>query len=280
MKPFQNILCPVDFSDDSYKAIEQASFLARMLQADLTLLHVVRRKLPAALGVVKGSDQSSQSIIDQATDDARTLLREAKRKYVPFAITCKSNIRYGKRVKEIVQEAKERNSNLILLPYPADLSTANQIISDLLKEASCPVMIYRHPDQHKGFRRFLVGFPHTFDFKPLGHFLHDHFALMVQELHLLAPAESEEAYQLINEAKWLSSLNMANVSIQAEAKPSAFAEEVAKTMTERKSHLLVMAYPESRDRSGQQMLSKILEKVAYPILVWKEKQPQIPGPAV
>jgi universal stress protein A len=269
MKRLQHILCPVDFSETAYQAVKQASFLARMLQADLTLLHVIRAKLPASLRVVHGGDQSSQQIVDQATTDARTMLREAKRKYVPYAITCKSNIRYGKRCPEILAEARERQSDLIILPYPEEQAKPVAFLKELLAEAPCPVLIYRHPSSHEGFRRFLVAFPHVFDFKPMGTYLNDFFSPMIQELHLLAPAETESAYQLINEARWLSSLGLSMVSIQAEAKPKAFPEELEKTAQERSSQLVFTAYPDPKDKGDMQMLSQILKKVHFPLLIWK-----------
>ncbi len=41
MFPYKKILCPIDFSEASYKALEEAKKLANSFSADLLVLHVI-----------------------------------------------------------------------------------------------------------------------------------------------------------------------------------------------------------------------------------------------
>ena len=47
MKSFEHILCPIDFSDPSHQSLGLAEQLARDLQAELTVLHVIDSRLPS-----------------------------------------------------------------------------------------------------------------------------------------------------------------------------------------------------------------------------------------
>ncbi|RMG25848.1 MAG: universal stress protein, partial [Bacteroidetes bacterium] len=112
MKQLYHLLCPVDFSAASYEAIEKAGFLAQLFQADLTLLHVV--KVPVSFGVDYGMDEQSEVLTQKAARHARLLLREAKRAYIPYAVKCKSSIRFGQPAREILREVKQLKADLLI----------------------------------------------------------------------------------------------------------------------------------------------------------------------
>ena len=200
MKQINQILCPVDFSEASYHAIEQASFLAKMYQANLTLVHVVSNVLPESLGIVHGNDMESQKMVGQAEERARELLRAAKRKYVPFAITCKSSIRFGSIADSILAEANDRSSDLIVIARAsmADDGRPSSLSRVLMERASCPVMAYCPNEQERvGFRRILIPLHPKMETSPLQHYVKDYLSQMMPEIHLVAMAEPQdsEAYK-------------------------------------------------------------------------------------
>lgn len=163
MDTLKHILCPVDFSPSSYDAVEKASFLARLFQADLTLLHVIS-VVPRSFGVVYGLDDSSQTLIDDAHEKIRTLLREAKKKYVPYAVTCKSSIRTGRVSTEILREAEAQQADMILMAAHG-LSLSGSM-SEVIDGANCAVVAYQrleteNGEQRLGFRKILVPVDHT-----------------------------------------------------------------------------------------------------------------------
>lgn len=163
MDALKHILCPVDFSPSSYDAVEKASFLARLFQADLTLLHVVS-VVPQSFGVVYGLDSSSQTLVEDAHEKIRTLLRDAKKKYVPYAVTCKSVVRTGRVSTEILAEAEAQNTDMILMATHG-LSLSGSI-TEVIEGAHCPVVAYQrleaeNGEQRLGFRKILVPVDHT-----------------------------------------------------------------------------------------------------------------------
>ncbi|GAB4422563.1 MAG: hypothetical protein OHK0039_38670 [Bacteroidia bacterium] len=160
MDSLKNILCPVDFSASSYDAVEKASFLAQLLRADLTLLHVVS-VLPQSFGVVYGLDLDSQNLVADAETKIRELLRQVKQRYVPYVVSCKSVIREGRVADEIIAQASESQTDLIIMAtHGLHLSES---ISTVISHAPCPVVAFqRLPseegvlEQHKGFRKILI----------------------------------------------------------------------------------------------------------------------------
>jgi nucleotide-binding universal stress UspA family protein len=151
--PFKRLLCAVDFSDSSLRALELACSLARESDATLTILHVIEwpwheppppvwEELPpeqaAALAEFRRYREKS------ATERLTTLIPEAAgghRATLP-------RVAHGKPYVEILRAAAEDRADLIVIGVhgrnAAGLmlfgSTANQIV----RGATCPVLTLRH----------------------------------------------------------------------------------------------------------------------------------------
>ncbi|MEZ4776660.1 MAG: universal stress protein [Bacteroidia bacterium] len=194
MNRLKHILCPVDFSEASYQAIEKASFFAQLFQADLTLLHVIN-VLPQSFGVVFGLDINSNNMVEKATENARTLLREAKKNYVPYAVTCKSSIRVGNHAEQILLEADEISADLIVLNLPemasSDASGKASYTDHLVLHADCPVMTFRanKPDgieARKGFRKILIPVNRNSPLAEIYRYLDQYLSFMAPEITLFS----------------------------------------------------------------------------------------------
>jgi nucleotide-binding universal stress UspA family protein len=205
MKHLNHILCPVDFSENSYAAIEKASFLAQLFQADLTLLHVLS-VLPRSFGVVWGRDRQSEADVAEATEKARALLRAAKQKYVPYAVTCKSSIRVGKVSEEILQESEALGSDLIVMAmHGAKLSEAS-LTTKVISHSARPVLTYyaskaEGEESRKGFRRILIPVDPVVGISELSQFVAQYLSLMSPEVLLLTILNPEAAPQRVDQAK-------------------------------------------------------------------------------
>jgi len=81
----KKILCPVDFSDVSANGMEYASYLAKALQASLTLLHVRTSIWPEAVQLKQESRRSNEEI-----HSALSLFKEEVQK--EFSIDCSYHI--------------------------------------------------------------------------------------------------------------------------------------------------------------------------------------------
>lgn len=73
-KPFHRVLCPVDFSDSSRRALELAVDLVHGSDSAITLLHVVEpphvfSEEPVALEIDGGIVSRSQALLDQCASD-------------------------------------------------------------------------------------------------------------------------------------------------------------------------------------------------------------------
>jgi universal stress protein A len=190
MQKLRHILCPVDFSPASYDAVEKACFLAQVLQADLTLLHVIN-VLPQTFGVLRETDQKSQDLVQEVTERTRTLLRETKQRYIPYAVRSKSIIRSGRVTEEVVKAARQINADLLVLPSRG--STFEPLVSTILRDAHCPVLAYQRlpheadlPEQSRGFRRVLIALDEEGNLSGLEEFLMRYLSMMDPEVYLLA----------------------------------------------------------------------------------------------
>ena len=147
-----SILCGVDFSPGSLKALDVACGLAVESGADVTALHTIAWPWdePPAPDFDKMAPEQAFALQEYrryleagATTRLRNLLTERGCSVDRASVV----VRHGSAHVEILQEAREREADLIVLGAqgrgPFDLalfgSTANQVV----RQASCPVWIAR-----------------------------------------------------------------------------------------------------------------------------------------
>lgn len=191
MERLKRILCPVDFSESSSEVIEKASFLAQLFQADLTLLHVIS-VLPQSFGVIYGLDLNSSQMVETARENARDLLRDLKKKFVPYAITCKSEIRVGRPSEEILKAVQELPADLLIISTqgagegetPVMGAYTHQIISG----AACPVLTFQAANPgsgKKGFRKIIIPVNEQMVMGKIKGFLTRYFSIMGPDVLLV-----------------------------------------------------------------------------------------------
>jgi nucleotide-binding universal stress UspA family protein len=143
--PFQRIVCPVDFSHASQRAVEYALTLAQEACGRLTLLHALEA-LPAeeeaALSRfdITGFHQTMERI-------ARSRLQEAIPRAARDWCRPEFHLGRGKAYQVILEAAEERDADLIVIgnhgrtPIEAVLfgSTTHHVV----RAARCPVLVAR-----------------------------------------------------------------------------------------------------------------------------------------
>ena len=113
MLPFHTILCPVDFSEPSYKALRNAAEVASHFQAELVVVHVI----PAASGIpadpayVFEGPEGYQK--EQKADAEERLIIAVKQ--IPPEIRSRTAIVSGDTADEIVRLAVEEAADLIVI---------------------------------------------------------------------------------------------------------------------------------------------------------------------
>jgi len=139
---FSRILCAVDFTPSSLKALEYAGSLVGKSTARLRLVHVHE---PASVFEPVMADASGAGVVDdrQALEAAHHRLGDLARS-VPRAVG--EVVASGKPYREILRLAAEQQSDLIVIGVhggrpglPAFGSTTNQVV----RQATCPVLSLR-----------------------------------------------------------------------------------------------------------------------------------------
>ncbi len=138
---FHKILCPVDFDENSFAAMEEAANLARQKAAHLFVLHVVPiaawlTSLPSCVDIGLNQERKAQ----------KRLLAVAANRLTDVSHDVMT--RTGDPAVAILHVAQETNTDLIVLashslrsPHPFPGSVAERVI----RQAPCAVMMIKPP---------------------------------------------------------------------------------------------------------------------------------------
>ena len=105
---FTNILCPVDFSTDSERALAAALALARSTHGHVTLVTVVDPILSAGASAAGADDVLNE----QTQAELRQLLERAA---PGMASAVAVSVRVGEAAKEILAQAEDSNADVIVM---------------------------------------------------------------------------------------------------------------------------------------------------------------------
>jgi nucleotide-binding universal stress UspA family protein len=147
---FKRILCPVDFSECSMRALDYAVSLAQEADACLTVQHVF--DLEGTMSEHwrdRLTPPSLRQELEMLEDERRERLARALPESVSTYCDVETVMTSGTPYREILRLAGEKQSDLIVLGVhgrgAADLlffgSTTNQVV----RQAACPVLTIREP---------------------------------------------------------------------------------------------------------------------------------------
>lgn len=146
---YKSILCPVDFSDTSMRALEYAFSMAREADARLTVLHVTPQEFD--LPVEDRGDDSSLTIaefFERRERQARHRLEDAVRAGKEEYCTAEPvTTRAHRPWEEILRVAAERRADLIVMGVQGrgavDLMLFGSTTQRVIRQAACPVLTLR-----------------------------------------------------------------------------------------------------------------------------------------
>ena len=139
MIEIKRILCPVDFSEFSQRAVEHAVAIAGWYDATVTLLHV-RALVPIAPAVPEMLPPMT------LTPDDREELRAALSRFVPdgTAVPFERDVVEGHAASEIVAHANAMRSDLVVLGTRGRTGFERLLLGSVtervLRKAPCPVL--------------------------------------------------------------------------------------------------------------------------------------------
>jgi nucleotide-binding universal stress UspA family protein len=145
---FKQILCPIDFSDSSMRALKYAASLAQEADGCLTVAHIF--ELEGSLGANWREALTPRSIRDELTtleNDRRDKLAHAVPDDVRTYCDVKTVMRPGTPYREILRLADEDKSELIVLGVQGrgavDLAFFGSTANHVVRQATCPVLTVR-----------------------------------------------------------------------------------------------------------------------------------------
>lgn len=143
---YKTILCPIEFSDASTRALEYALTLAQETGARLILLHVVEQLVDASqLGDV--SHFSLQEYRRHLEEDARTRLRSAVPEEARVWCSPEERVLSGKAYHVILDIAQQENVEVIVMGVHGRGVLNRRLFGStthhVVREARCPVLTLR-----------------------------------------------------------------------------------------------------------------------------------------
>jgi len=145
MLPITKILCPTDFSEPSYKALEAANEMAKHFNAEIILIHILSPVLvyPSASltpGMTRMPDISDVERDDMAYKSLSMTLEEK----VSEGIKARSIMAKGNPAEEIVRSAKDEKIDLIIIGTHGFTGWRHMLLGSVAEKvvrlAHCPVL--------------------------------------------------------------------------------------------------------------------------------------------
>lgn len=144
MAVFANILCPIDFSKDSERALASALALARATSGHVTLVTVVDSLLSAGAEAAGAGEA-----LDEQTQRELQSLLERSAGGVPPASVPAVAVRVGKPATEILAQADECNADIIVMGMRgiggAEKLLLGSTSTKVLERATVPVLVVPPP---------------------------------------------------------------------------------------------------------------------------------------
>lgn len=142
---FERILCPVDFSPSSMKALDYALSIAQEAKASLTLLHVVEWSPDDE--VREHRHFNVPEYRRYLEEEARGMLRHAVPEEARLWCETRELVAVGKPRDEIQRVARETGAHLIVMGVHGrgaiDLMLFGSTTHHVIRESHCPVLTIR-----------------------------------------------------------------------------------------------------------------------------------------
>ncbi len=153
-KTENNIIVPVDFSDQSLIAIEQTFNLARLTGATIILLHVLK-VTKTWLGLFSNDEQSIMRL--KIKEQLNKLANDARAK---SGLVVKTMLKDGKLLENILLAAKETDARFLVVGTHASTNIKHKILghnaSRLVREAKCPVITIKGKHHRDGCQNIIL----------------------------------------------------------------------------------------------------------------------------
>jgi len=143
IKPIQLILTPIDFGQASDHALDMAMQFGKVLEARLTLIHVVQT--PSIVGFDSGMGVSQY--IDEVTSQARQSLAQYAQRVQASGLACEAVTEIGSPFQLIVDYAATQQVDMIVMGTHGHTGLQHMLLGSVAERvvrlATCPVLVTR-----------------------------------------------------------------------------------------------------------------------------------------
>lgn len=156
-KEFQinKILIPFDFSDTAALSLEHAVFMAKLLRAEIVLLHIVETlTLPSAIShAFSGFEKKVESASNEKLQELADKLHSEN------GIQVSILTEVGKIYKRIVHTIKQAHIDIVIMGTHGSSGSSYIIGSNtsrVVQESPCPVLAVQHHSKKLGFNKIVL----------------------------------------------------------------------------------------------------------------------------
>jgi len=144
----RNILVPTDFSADSDQAFHTAQSIASRYHARIFLLHVINSAVQQCVADYSINKNIADRLLSESIIFSNEKLQETIAKNQEIGnIKVIYNVRRGRPYEEILEEAVQRDVDLIIIASHGKTGLRKYFIGSVaekvIKEAKCPVLLLR-----------------------------------------------------------------------------------------------------------------------------------------
>jgi len=136
------ILCPVDFSDASRKAVQYAKEFASSMGSRVHLLNVVEPR-PMAVDITMNYIPLEEDLQHAAKEDLQLVLQE----FQQAGLKVDSSIEIGNPADVILDKSRELDVNLVIMGSHGKKGLSRLIMGSVaetvVRKANCPVLIVK-----------------------------------------------------------------------------------------------------------------------------------------
>ena len=143
MLPVTHILCPIDFSESSYKALEAAEELAVHFNAKLTVLHVVQ-DIPVLPALPTNPSIDVPEYQEKLEEAGRIALEMTIKDRVSSIVQIESLVKSGRSADVIINVVDEIKPNFLVISNHGESGVTHfmfgSVAEKVIRHASCPVL--------------------------------------------------------------------------------------------------------------------------------------------
>jgi len=149
MLPVTNILCPIDFSESSYKALEVAEEMAVHFNAKLTVLHVVQ-DIPVLPALPTNPSIDVPEYQEKLEEAGKIALDMTITDKVSSIVEAQSLIKSGRPADVIIEVADELKPNFLVISTHGESGVTHfmfgSVAEKVIRHAPCPVLTVQAED--------------------------------------------------------------------------------------------------------------------------------------